>query len=285
MKFGIVAEGGASRGLFTSGVLDSLLEHDIMCDYYIGVSAGSAYGVSYLSRQKKRNLEISLRYMDSKEYMGYHHLFRDKNFYNISFVFDKIPSELYPFDYEAFRNYKGKVEAVATNIHNGRPEYLEVSRQEGICPEIVASCAMPIFFKPVNIGRRYYLDGGVSDPIPYLHALEVEKCDKLLVILTRPRDYLKKNEPADFIARKLYKKYPYIVEDLEERVYKYNYLLGNIKELEKSGDIFVIAPDSIFGAKRTESDPVILKQLYDEGMRQMEKNIDGFKKYLGKYTS
>ena len=38
-KTGLVLEGGAFRGVFTSGVLDVLMENEIEYDYVIGVSA------------------------------------------------------------------------------------------------------------------------------------------------------------------------------------------------------------------------------------------------------
>ena len=50
MKTGLVLEGGAIRTIFSSGACDALLTRDIMFDYVVGVSAGIAYGVSYLSQ-------------------------------------------------------------------------------------------------------------------------------------------------------------------------------------------------------------------------------------------
>ena len=37
---GLVLEGGGMRGVFTCGVLDYLMDHDIRFPYAIGVSAG-----------------------------------------------------------------------------------------------------------------------------------------------------------------------------------------------------------------------------------------------------
>ena len=42
MKTGLILEGGAMRGMFTAGVLDVLMEHNIVTDGAIGVSAGAA---------------------------------------------------------------------------------------------------------------------------------------------------------------------------------------------------------------------------------------------------
>lgn len=78
MKLGMVFEGGANRTVFSCGVMDKFLEENIMPDYYIGVSAGMAYGLSYLSGQKGRNLELMEKYMADKRYMGMRHLLNRK---------------------------------------------------------------------------------------------------------------------------------------------------------------------------------------------------------------
>ena len=67
---GLVLEGGTFRPVFSCGVMDALLSEDIMMPYCIGVSAGISHGVSYISRQKGRNLEILQKYRNDKRYMG-----------------------------------------------------------------------------------------------------------------------------------------------------------------------------------------------------------------------
>lgn len=281
MKLGITMEGGASRTVFSCGVADAFLEEDIMPDYFIGVSAGIAYGVSYLSRQKGRNLTIIQKYMNDKRYMGMRHLLKKRNFYNIPFVFEEIPNKLEAFDYEAFQAFPGKVEACVTNLHSGKAEYLEVPRQDDKFEVLVASCALPILFQPVKVGRHYYLDGGISDSVPYKHAME-EGCDKNIVILTRERGYVKKQERAGGISMKLYKKYPNIVEDLRTRPERYNACMKELSEREEAGEVFVIAPETTYGIGRTESNPDKLTKLYEEGYRQAKSQMADLKRYLGR---
>lgn len=281
MKLGIIMEGGASRTIFSCGVTDAFLEENIMPDYFIGVSAGIAYGVSYLSKQKGRNLTIAKKYMRDKRYMGVRHLLKDKSFYNIPFVFGEVPNKLEAFDYETFAAFPGKVEACVTNIHTGKAEYLEVPRNDEQFEVLVASCALPILFQPVKVGKRYYLDGGLSDSIPYQHAIQ-EGCDKNIVILTRERGYVKKEERGGRISRKLYKKYPNIAQDLKKRPEEYNACVKELMELEQKGEIFVIAPETTHGVGRTESDPEKLTRLYEEGYQQAKKQMEDLKKYLGK---
>lgn len=281
MKLGITMEGGASRTVFSCGVTDAFLEEDIMPDYFIGVSAGIAYGVSYLSRQKGRNLTIIQKYMNDKRYMGMRHLLKNRNFYNIPFVFEEIPNKLEAFDYEAFQAFPGKVEACVTDLHSGKARYLEVPRQDDKFEVLVASCALPILFQPVKVGRHYYLDGGISDSVPFKHAME-EGCDKNIVILTRERGYVKKQERAGGISMKLYKKYPNIVEDLRTRPERYNACMKELSEREETGEVFVIAPETTYGIGRTESDPDKLTMLYEEGYRQAKSQMADLKRYLGR---
>ena len=173
MKLGMVCEGGANRTIFSCGVQDLFLEENLMPDYFIGVSAGIAYGVSYLSGQQGRNLRVMEEYMADKRYMGMRHLLnrRERAYYNTKFVFDEIPNKLIPFDYYAFDQYSGTVEAAVTNIHTGEAEYLEVPRGRDMRDILVASCSLPVLFQPVKIGGHYYLDGGIADSIPYKQSL------------------------------------------------------------------------------------------------------------------
>lgn len=281
MKLGMVFEGGANRTIFSCGVMDVFLEEELMPDYLIGVSAGIAYGVSYLSKQKGRNLEVMQKYMADKRYMGVRHLFNksEKAYYNTKFVFDEVPNQLLPFDYETFEAYEGTVEAAVTNIHSGKAEYIEVPRGKDMRDTLVASCSLPVLFQPVKIGRRYYLDGGIADSIPYEHALE-QGCDKLIVVLTRDRGYVKGEEKAIRLTNSLYKKYPNIVDALSHRAERYNASMEKLRELEQQGKVFVIAPETTLGVGRTDTDTAKLKRLYDEGYRIAKEQMESLRTYL-----
>lgn len=281
MKLGMVFEGGANRTIFSCGVMDVFLEENLMPDYFIGVSAGIAYGVSYLSGQKGRNLELMEKYMADKRYMGMRHLIdrSERAYYNTKFVFDEVPNRLLPFDYDSFAAYPGKVEAAVTNIHSGRAHYVEVPRGKDMRDTLVASCALPVLFQPVKLGNHYYLDGGIADSIPYEHALK-EGCDKLIVVLTRERGYVKKKERAVSFTNRLYRRYPKIVEDMELRPERYNESMKKLMELEKEGKVFVIAPETTYGVGRTETDTKKLRQLYDEGARIAREQMQALRNYL-----
>lgn len=281
MKLGITMEGGANRTIYSCGVTDVFLEENIMPDYFIGVSAGAAFGVSYLSGQKGRNLRIARNYVADKRYMGLPHLLnrKERNFFNIDFVFGEIPNKLCPFDFEAFKAFPGEAIAVVTNIHTGKAEYKKIPRDDNSFRILVASCALPLLFQPVKLGNHYYLDGGIADSVPYKKAIEAG-CDKNIVILTRPRDYRKKTDQTVKISSKMYRRYPKIAEAMLGRADKYNACLDELYQLEKEGKAFVIAPKDTYGVGRAEKNLEKLEQLYDEGYYQTKLLIPKLREYL-----
>jgi len=285
VKLGIVMEGGASRTAFSCGVTDCFLEEGLMPDYFVGVSAGIAFGVSYLSGQRERNKQIIRQYLPDKRYMGFKYLFDRnlKSYYNLPFVFEEVPNELLPFDYEAFAAYPGEVEAVVTNIKTGKAEYLPVLRDDKKFQAVVASCALPVLFQPVKVGNQYYLDGGVADSVPYRRAME-KGCDKIIVILTRARDYIKTKESAIKAAELLYRHYPKLLESLRNRADSYNQCMKELYQAERDGSVFVIAPRDTLGVGRTESSPKRLLKLYEEGYFQAKESMHALQLYLKRQT-
>ena len=273
MKKGIVLEGGASRAYFTVGALDALFDLGIKADYLIGTSAGVANGISYVSGQRGRSLEIGLKYLPDKRYMGMRHLLNPfkRTYYNVDFVFDELPNRYIPFDYEAYENSGCEVFAALTNIETGECEYHRVTGEDKTWKTVVASCALPILFRPIKIGDSLYMDGGITDSIPVEKALR-DGCEKPIVIITRERSYVKEEESALGISSFLYRKYPKFAAALKNRTKMYNDTHERILELEKTGEIVLIAPEEDTSSwARTEKDPAQIKKMYEIGYNTVMK--------------
>jgi len=276
MKTGLVLEGGALRTIFSSGVCDAFLDGGLpMPDYTIGVSAGIAYGVSYLSRQKRRNLKLVTTYANDHRYMGLRNLANPKNrsYFGLKFAYETIPTELLPFDYDAFDAYPGQIEAVVTNLATGQAEYPEVPRRD--CPNrhLIASCAIPLMFPAIEIDGRQYYDGGCADAIPWKRAFEAG-CDRVVVILTQPRDFTKEPSGTLKLIEKQFRKYPDFVETMRTRAERYNACREELFALEAEGKVIVIAPEDTLGCSRTERDTEILRALWQQGFFAGRRNID-----------
>lgn len=281
MKRGLVVEGGAMRAVFNCGVMDALLDCNIEVDYFIGVSAGIANGVSYISKQKERAKDIILGYANDKRYMGFRNLLNPKNksYYGIDFAFNQIPEIHNPFDYEQYSKFDGEVKAVVSNLKTGEAEYLDVPADKTMSDKIIASCSLPGMFPVREIDQNMYLDGGVADPIPIQKAIE-DGCEKIIVVLSREQGYRKRAEKGGKLIEYTMKKYPQFCETIRKRPAVYNSKLKIIEKLEEEGKIKVIRPLSTEGIGRLEKDIVKLRKLYCEGYEITMNRMDELKEYM-----
>lgn len=278
MKIGLVLEGGAMRGLYTAGVLDVFLDKDIKVTDILGVSAGAVFGVNYKSNQRGRTLRYNLKYLNDKRYMSINSLIKTGNLVNKEFAYYTLPKELDIFDEKAYEDNNINFYAVITNMETGKPEYVEIDNAEEKIEVLRASSSMPFLSKPVLINNNSYLDGGISDSIPVLKAIEMG-CDKVIVVLTRPIEYRKKKRNSSLI-KMFYKKYPNLINTMVNRYKNYNNTVEEIIKLEEEGKIFVIRPSRLVDIKRVEKDPKKLQEMYDLGVSDTISRIEELKNYL-----
>ncbi len=273
----LILEGGTFRPIFSAGVMDALLDNDIMFPYCIGVSAGITNGVSYISKQKGRNLQVIKTYRNDKRYFGASNFLKCKSIFGLDFTFDEIPNKLNVFDMKTFKSYTGKFLVGVTNAKTGKSEYLDGKDLDDKAQMLRATCAIPIFFPVIKINGEEYYDGGLCDPIPIRKAIE-DGNEKHLIILTRPKGYkktLSKNNKA--VARMLRKKYPNLENILLTRHDLYNETVKLCEELEEQGKAIIIRPTSEGAVDSFEKDTTKLHAAYDHGYNMAIENLDKIK--------
>ena len=278
MKIGLVLEGGAMRGMYTAGVLDTFLDADVKIDGIIGVSAGVLFGVNYLSKQKGRVIRYNKRFINDKRYMGFWSLITTGNIINKEFSFYEVPQKLDVFDNETFKKSETEFYATITNMETGKAEYIKLEDLFAQMEVLRATSAMPYVSKIVELDSGKYLDGGISDSIP------VEKCkelgyDKIIVVLTRPLDYRKK-KPKEFLAKTFYRKYPNFAKTLNNRYKMYNETVEKIIDMENKKEIFVIRPSRLVNVKRIEKNPEKLQEMYDLGIQDSKNILEKLIEYI-----
>lgn len=279
MKTGLVLEGGAMRGMYTAGVLDVFMEHGVHFDGIIGVSAGAVFGVNYLSGQRGRVIRYNCRFNTDKNYMGVGCLLKTGNYFNTEYAYYRVPRELDFFDDETYMSSGVPFYAVVTNVETGEPEYMRVESVLGQMETLRASASMPFASKPVEINGKKYLDGGVTDSIPFEKFAEMGY-EKQVVVLTRDMSYRKKPMNGALISL-FYRKYPEFRRRLKNRHIVYNESVHKLAELEKAGSVFVIRPSAPIEISRTEREPERLKQVYALGRADAERELERLGKYLG----
>ena len=271
----LILEGGTLRPIFTAGILDALLDNDIMFPYCIGVSAGITNGVSYISKQKGRNLEILMKYRNDKRYLGYGNFLKCKSLFGLDFVFDEIPNKLVPFDMDTYKKYPGKVLVGVTNAKTGETEYLDGKELDDKATLLRATCAIPIFFPVIKINNNEYYDGGLCDPIPVRKAIE-DGNKKHLIILTQPTGYRKELSKKNvFVSKMLSNKYPNLKDAFLTRHENYNATVKFCEELEKQGKAIILRPD--YKLESFEKDTNKLQSNYQHGYEMAIKHLDKIK--------
>ena len=273
----LILEGGTFRPIFSAGVMDALLDNNIMFPYCIGVSAGITNGVSYISKQKKRNLDILMTYRNDKRYLGLRNFLKCKSLFGLDFVYGEIPNKLSPFDMETYQKYEGKILVGVTNALTGKTEYFDGKELDDNCSILRATCAIPLFFPAIKINDSYYYDGGICDPVPIKKAID-DGNEKHLIILTRPKEYRKDLSKGNIIVSKLFrKKYPNLKEPLLTRHNHYNETIRFCEELEAQGKAVIIRPTLEQSIESFEKDINKLREGYNNGYKMAIENLDKIK--------
>lgn len=280
-NIGLILEGGGMRGIYTTGVLDAFIDADLYFPYTIGVSAGACNASSYISKQKGRNKKIYLDYSRDPRYIGYKNLITKKSLFGMDFIFDELPNNLVPFDFDTFNSSESRFMIVATDCKTGKPVYFEKGKDKDILTAMRASSSLPFLSPMVEYEDMLLLDGGISDSIPIHKSIE-DGFDKNVIVLTRNRGYKKPPFKHTFLLKKFYRKYPNLIDAVLNRYKIYNESLDYIFKLEKENKAFIICPEKKIDIDRTEKDPVKLKKLYDEGYDETKKCLSRLNDWINK---
>lgn len=267
MKTAVVDVGGGLRGVYATGVLDRCLEEGIYIDAGVGVSAGSANISSYLAGQKGRNYQFYTEYSGRKEYMSLRNFLFKKSYIDMDYVYGVLSNGdgENPLNYAALIANPADFVVVATNAETGEARYFDKNDiSQDNYDVIKASCSIPFVCHPYFIHGVPYYDGALSDPVPIEKAFSLG-CEKVVLILTKPRDFLRTPEKDRKLAAGIRKKYPLAAAQLEQRAARYNDGIALARQYEKQGKLLIVAPDDTCGMDTLTRNPEAMKRFYEKG--------------------
>ncbi len=280
MKTGLVLEGGAMRGMFTAGVLDIIMDNNITVDGVIGVSAGAVFGCNFKSKQRGRTIRYNKKFAGDKRYCSLSSLIKTGDLYNADFDYDELPNKLDPFDYDTFSNNPMEFIAVATDADTGKPVYHKCTTGRGDDMQwLRASASMPALSNLVELDGMRLSDGGTTDSIP-LKYFETLGYDRIIVVLTQPKGFIKKPNKLLPFLRFALRKTPVLVKALENRHIMYNETITYIADKEERGEMLVLRPEASLNIKAGEKDPEELERVYQEGIKVAKSRIEEIKTFL-----
>lgn len=170
-RVSLVLGGGGLKGLAHIGVLKVLASHGIVPDEYVGASVGSivaALAASGLRPEEIERIALAIRKSDILDFDWKGLLIRRGRVRSLyrgvalrSWLRRVLP--VTRFSELAKPAYFTSVDMNTSEpIVWGGPDSADISLQE--C--LAASCAIPGFYPPVEIGRRHYFDGTLVDTLP-----------------------------------------------------------------------------------------------------------------------
>ena len=270
------------RGMFTCGVIDVLLEHGVRFDGAAGISAGAVFGCNYKSHQIGRPIRYNKKYGADPRYCSIRSLLKTGDLDGADFCYHVLPDVLDPFDRETFRRDPTAFYIGAVDVRTGQMAYHLCT--DGGAQDMLwmrASASMPLVSRPVPIGDRLFLDGGIVDAVPYAY-MESIGYDRNVIVLTRPAGYVKQKSSALPLAKVLLRRYPAVIEAMAVRHERYNAQMRQIAAREQAGQALVLRPPQPLGIRRTEKDPAALERVYQTGRQVMNARLEELKAFLAR---
>ncbi|MGN1234925.1 MAG: patatin family protein [Christensenellaceae bacterium] len=270
-------EGGAFRGTYTSGVLDTLMLEGINLKTTVGVSAGALNGLNYVAGNVGRSANCNLRYRHDSRWVGVRALRSDHGLIGFRFAFEEFPL---PLNEERLFRGDRRLIVVAANLLTGEAEYFDNSDRDKLFAATAASASMPYASRPVRIDGVPYLDGGCATKLPVRYAIE-SGMEKIVFIATREAGYRRKNKVLTRLDKLYFRRYPAFLETFARSSDRYNEDSDQIDLLAERGEIFRIAPSQTVTVSRLEGDMEKLGALYELGVQDAKSALPALRAYLG----
>lgn len=171
-RIGLALGGGSARGFGHIAVLQALDEMGVRPAVIAGTSMGGVIGAAYAAGMTGSEIAdyVAGIFRTRSEVLARLWQLRPRRLNEIAFGIGQLNLEraleiFMPEGMpETFADLRTPLRVVATDYYAGEPATIE----EGpLYPALAASAAIPILFRPVTIGGRVMVDGGICNPVPF----------------------------------------------------------------------------------------------------------------------
>lgn len=193
-RTGLVLSGGGARGMAHAGVLRALDEIGIKPDIISATSAGAIVGALYSGGMKPEAITGVLKGVRLFDLTGISFDFKGIMKPNL---FRQILNR--HLNAKRFEDLEIPMIVNATDINNARTVYFSSG---DLVQPLVASCALPVVFSPLNIGGHSYVDGGLLNNFP-VEPLE-GICDRIIGVHVNPISVREKPVPVTRVLERCF---------------------------------------------------------------------------------
>jgi predicted patatin/cPLA2 family phospholipase len=260
----LVVEGGALRGVFSTGLLDGFLEAKFNpFDFYIGVSSGASNLAAYLAEMAGRNHVIYLDYSLRPEFISIVKFLRGGHLLDLDWLWNNTIRDI-RLDLPTIYSKGKPFIVVLTDVQTGEAVY-KITDARNLEYVLKASSAVPLFYRSYpKVDGRQMTDGGVADAIPVMEAIRLG-ARRIMVIRSRHQDYRKQSGLADCFMSWYLRRYPSLKQAMAKRVQRYNETVALIRKPPDGIAIVEICPPRNFRVSRLSQDRLILQEGYEQG--------------------
>lgn len=157
-QLGLALSGGGAKGFAHLGVLKVLDEKGIKPDIISGTSAGALAGALYADGHDPEEILTFFEKKAFKEFAEF--TIPQSGIFKVDRLKQFLKKHLRA---KTFEDLQIPLRIIATDIENGTSTVFD---EGALIPTILASCAFPIIFKPVEIENTHYVDGGLFKNFP-----------------------------------------------------------------------------------------------------------------------
>ena len=269
----LVLEGGGMRGVYSAGVLEAFEEAgadglgrggSLNFDRVVACSAGACVAASYLAGQPRRNRRVYLDFLDGDKLVRFRRLATGGSVMDIDYLAFEVTLRLCPLDIEALRRSETRLYIGVTDCETGKSRYL-TNHEDDLVTAIRATCSLPFFArKEVPYQGRFYVDGGVSDPVPIAKAIELGATEVVLV-LTSPIEKRGRKRSLISLFDRFFSSSPAIRRSLAERHLRYRDAARVLAAPPSGVRISVVRPSRPLPVGRTTTRRKLLEEACDLG--------------------
>lgn len=279
----LILEGGGMRAAYTAPVVVKLIEEGIDVGWVGGISAGATLTANYLSRDTWRTRTAFTDFASSDKFGGWGSFARGQGYFNAEYIYERSSDQDLPYDLEAYTNHPSQAHIEAVRADTGQTVAWgreDMTTQADINVRVRASSTLPLVMNMPYIDDVPYVDGalGTSGGL-LIDAAEAAGYKKFLVVMSRPRNYVKEEVSRPNVIKQLFRKWPAVAQAQLDRPAIYNAAKERILELERKGSAMVFFPDEM-PVSVGQMDVKKLRSAYAQGSQQFEREWPQWHEFL-----
>jgi predicted patatin/cPLA2 family phospholipase len=276
----LVIEGGGMRGVVAGGMVSALEELGLLnCfDSIYGSSAGACAGAYFLAGQAKLGTSIYYEDINNKNFINIWRALIGRPIMSTPFLIDHVMRTIKPLNVDEIRRHPSVLHIAATRASTGEPVvYSRFEDTEDFFRKLKASISIPIIAGlGVMIGSELIFDGGMSQQIPVMSAIEDGPTHMLVLITRRAHEARRPERVGPYRLDELILGIVYgwhIAKEYRNRNGRTNEVISAVlsEELHVKGKKIIVdhvlRPETGLGVSRLSTDGGLLRRAAEEAHR------------------